>query len=241
MSSAAAGDAPARRVALVATIALVVSVIGGVTLGVVVAGVLMVVPVVMGRRHRLATAGSVESDIAGIFELAARSVRVGVPVVAAVRDAARRTSGEGAQVVLDLSARSMAGAGGWVPPDVEIRCRTVPVDGDTIGVAAAVLAMVGGSTGGGARALEAGALLLRERHRTRAEVTAGASHARASAGLLVSVPLLFGVASLGLDPASGARLLADPVATAAVVVGVCLQAIGAVWTTRLVRGTGGIR
>lgn len=238
---AGVGGGTVRRAALVSTIGLVVSVVGGVALGVVVVGTLIAGPVVAVRRRRVATGRSIESGIADVFELAARSVRVGVPVAVAVCDAATRTSGEGAAIVMDLWARSAAGAHRSVPSDVGIRRRAVHVEEDSTAVASAVLALAGGSTGGGARALEAGALLLRERHRARAEVTAGASHARASAGLLVSVPVLFGVASLGLDPSSGERLLADPIASAAVVVGICLQVVGALWITRLVRATRGVR
>ena len=97
--------------------------------------------------------------------------------------------------------------------------------------------MVSGTFGGGARALEAGASLLRERCAARAAVTSAAGHARASARLLVAAPLVFAGASLMLIPGSTGWVASNPLGTTSVLVGLAFEACGAWWTSRLVHRT----
>lgn len=82
-------------------------------------------------------------------------------------------------------------------------------------------------------------MLLREEVRTRAEIDAGAAHARASATLLLAVPVLFGGVSLLLIPGAHAQVLGHPAALAAVVLGAVLEVVGVLWSARLVRAVRG--
>ncbi|HET8931184.1 MAG TPA: hypothetical protein VFN21_11045, partial [Acidimicrobiales bacterium] len=168
-------------------------------------------PIVARRRRRTRHRRRIDAEIATVFEVAARSVRAGAAVPEALYHATGSVGDEGAHVVRALLASPLRQGG----PGREARRSGSP--GDLIGasvtgtrtgaVVAAVLAMVLGTAGGGARGLEAGAVLLREHERARVEIEAGAAHARASAVLLIAVPVLFGGAALVLFPSSSGGVL----------------------------------
>ncbi len=197
------------------------------------------VPKVLARRRRRAATRDIDAEIATVFELAARRVRAGSAVPDALAWAAGSTAGPGGRLVTAMVQAPVGSDGRRVFVGGEAgrparRGRAVPREA-TSKVLAAVIGMVLGSAGGGARGLEAGAALLREHDRARGEIDAGAGHARASASLLIAVPLLFGVVSVVLVPSSAGGALGEPSMLAPIVAGIGMEALGAAWIGRLVR------
>jgi Flp pilus assembly protein TadB len=195
------------------------------------------------RRRRARDRRWIDAEVATVFEVAARSVRAGAAVPDALQRAARSVGGSGGRAVAASLGASMRSAGtdGAVGRSMWAGGHQGgSVTGPRTGpIVAAVLAMVHGAAGGGARGLEAGAVLLREHERSRVEIDAGATHARASATLLVVVPPIFGGVALMWFPGAAGSVLSHPAALASVVVGACMEATGAWWTTRLVRSVHG--
>lgn len=235
--------AGARRVTGLFTIGGVAWLVAGRAVAVVAVAVAVVSPVVARRRRRSRDRRQIDTDIAIVFEVAARSVRAGAAVPEALQQAARTADGAGGRVVTALLAAPPRSA---EPGREAGRSRPVggfvgaPVTESRTGaIVAAVMAMVYGAAGGGARGLEAGAVLLREHERARVEIEAGAAHARASAALLIAVPVIFGGAALVLFPSSPGGMLSHPAALVSVVAGVAMEAAGAGWTARLVRAVHG--
>lgn len=217
----------ARRAAVPVVVAVVAGAWVGPVVGAVAAMVAAVAMVGVARHRNRRSSMRRDSDVAMIFELAARSVRAGVAVPEAVEHAALAAGGPAARLVRDAMADH--GGSGRVPGDA------------TVQVVTAVVHMVRGAAGGGARGLEAGATLLRSRDRTAAEVASAASHARASAGLLVVVPLVFAGLCMVVVPGSVDGVASDPRVLIAVVAGFACQAVGAWWTGRLIRAVHGSR
>ncbi|MBS1847724.1 MAG: hypothetical protein JST73_05555 [Actinobacteria bacterium] len=187
----------------------------------------LVARIVAHRRRRQREHRAVASQVATVFELAARSVRSGVDVRSAVAQAAASTGGAGGRLVEVVlhSGGSFAQA-------------TYPMGGEgsmTGRVVEVVCDVAGGTIGGGPRALEAGAVLLREHDRRNAEIEAGAAHARASSGLLVGLPVVFAVLAWAVVPAAPKGIAARPMVLVAVVFGIGLDVAGAVWSTHLIR------
>lgn len=216
----------ARRWSVVVGLAVVGWWSAGPVVGVGAASMVALGPSLAIRRRRSAARRRVGLDVASIFELAARAVRSGVPVGDALAAASASVGGfaEGltAWAMSDVRSDRVIGAAG------------PGVDSSTEAVVTAVVAMVRGPVGGGARALEAGAALLREHARTRADVLAAASHARTSAMLLVTAPLLFAVVAVMATASSVARVFSDPRVVVALVIGTACEIIGAWWANRLV-------
>jgi tight adherence protein B len=87
-----------------------------------------------------------------------------------------------------------------------------------------------------ARIVDAAALALRERVSEGAERRAQAAQARASAGVLVALPVVVGGWSALTDRRVGAFLFTTPVGMVCAGTGVALIVLGALWMGRLVRG-----
>lgn len=202
------------------------------------------VPQLLVRRRSRAAQRHIDAEVATVLELAARRVRAGSAVPDALAYAARSTSGPGGRLVMAMVQAPVgthAGrllVGGDVAPSARPG-RAAPREA-TAKVLAAVIGMVQGSAGGGARGLEAGAALLREHDRARGEIAAGAGHARASASLLIAVPVVFGVVSLVLVPSTAGGALGEPSVIVPVVAGVGMETLGALWIGRLVRAALGV-
>jgi tight adherence protein B len=103
---------------------------------------------------------------------------------------------------------------------------------------AAALTVGAGAGGEVARAVDGVAATLRERHQLAAEARSLAAQAHASASLLLIAPGLFGLLVATVEPSAIRFLLTTPVGLACLLLGVGLDAIGAVWMARI---TGGVR
>lgn len=180
-------------------------------------------PRVVARRRRARLVQRLGSDVAVLFELAARTVRSGVAPRDALVIVTQDRPGPAADLVLETfgGPSPVSGAPG--------RRSGGPAD-----VVAAVAAMVGGVAGGTARGLEAGAMILRERERARDELRAGIAQARTSAMLLTGAPVVFALICCVAVPGGAGALLGHPVAIAAIAVGVLLELAGAWWARRLI-------
>lgn len=102
--------------------------------------------------------------------------------------------------------------------------------------AAAALAVAATVGGPGADAVEAAAASIRARASSDAEAVALSVQARASAAVLSAAPVAFTAFLATVDPASARFLLASPAGWTCLTVGLTLDASGAIWMRRLVRG-----
>jgi tight adherence protein B len=94
---------------------------------------------------------------------------------------------------------------------------------------------LGGRAGGEvARALDRVAATLRERREVRAEVRALATQARASAAVLTAAPLVFAALVSTIEPGIAGFLLTTPLGLGCLVVGLCLDGVGALWMAHIV-------
>lgn len=98
-------------------------------------------------------------------------------------------------------------------------------------VALEVTAEVGGAS---ARVLDGVAESLRDRVALEREVTALSSQSRASAVLLVLAPVVFALVAGSIDRRILATLLGTPVGWICLTAGIGLDAVGALWMSRLV-------
>jgi tight adherence protein B len=103
-----------------------------------------------------------------------------------------------------------------------------------VGLAITALGLGGHAGGEVARALDRVAATLRERRELRAEVRALATQARASAGVLIVAPLGFAALVSTIEPEVATFLLASPLGLACLVAGLALDALGALWMSRIV-------
>jgi tight adherence protein B len=113
------------------------------------------------------------------------------------------------------------GAGAAASPDVRL--------------AAAALALAVRTGGAMARPVDRVAATLRERHELQAEVRALATQARASAGVLTVAPLGFALLVSTVEPGVVRFLLGSPPGLLCLLLGLGLQALGATWTSRILR------
>lgn len=100
-------------------------------------------------------------------------------------------------------------------------------------LAATALELSADAGGASARVLDGVADSLRDRVALDREVAALSSQARASAVLLVVAPVVFTVFSGAIDPRIPATLFGTPVGWACLVIGLALDALGALWMARL--------
>lgn len=101
---------------------------------------------------------------------------------------------------------------------------------------AATALRLGAEAGGElARSIDRVAVTLRERREIRAESTALATQARASAAVLAVAPVAFAVLVAAVEPGAIRFLTASPAGAACLVAGVGLEAAGAAWMARILR------
>jgi tight adherence protein B len=172
---------------------------------------------------------SVAHEIGEVRRLAA-SVRSGSPVGRALDELA-------------------VGGGPWAPPAGRVVAEVArgrrlhaaldawAVESNTPGPAlvSSAVALAEASGGSTAEALDAVARSLAERAELHREVAAASSSARASAGVLVVIPLVFAVVVAVADPRVGQVLVATPLGLTCVALGLLLDLGGAAWMRRLVR------
>ncbi len=218
-----------RRAAGVTCAGVIGWLVGGPVVAVALAAPVVAAPRIRRRRRATRDRRQLGTDFATLLEVAARAVRTGSSVLDALEDASRRHPGMAAHRLDALTRRRRDARGRVAVADWE-----VDSDDPVVGIVAAVVAMSTGAVGGSARALEAGASLLRERERTRHEVVTGASHARASTLLMLAMPLLVGAGSFVVLPGAVAGIANRPIVIAALLVGVALNGFGAWWSTRMV-------
>ena len=108
-----------------------------------------------------------------------------------------------------------------------------PLPGVTLAVAALVLAADTGGTS--AHAVDGVAATLRERLGVADEARALASQARASALVISLAPVAFCALSATADPANARFLLRTPLGLGFLASGLALDALAAVWMSRLTR------
>lgn len=188
-----------------------------------------------GRRAKTADR-RLAADLALVLELAARAVRTGATPNDAVDEAMRLRPGNAAVCLRGLPLRS--------PGDPVHRQRPgkfVRQSDPSLEIASLVLTVSAQAGNGAARALDAGASILRARHRAAEEVTTGSAQARSSALVLTALPMLMGCAAILADPSSMARMSSEPLVVASIMSGGALQVIGLRWSRRIIRGVGGDR
>jgi tight adherence protein B len=102
------------------------------------------------------------------------------------------------------------------------------------GLATAALSLAGDAGGSVASVLDGVTDTLRDRVALDREVAALSSQARASAAVLVVAPVAFAVLAAAADPRVARVLLGSPLGWACLVAGAVLDAVGALWMSRLV-------
>ena len=107
-----------------------------------------------------------------------------------------------------------------------------------VALAATAIGLGGRAGGEVARALDRVAATLRERRELHAEVRALATQARASAGVLVTAPLVFALLASTIEPGVAGFLLATPLGLLCLVAGLALDGLGALWMARIVEQAG---
>jgi tight adherence protein B len=184
-----------------------------------------------GRGARRADAALPE-----LLEHAARALRAGFDLAPALDRAAATVGGPHGRQVRAAVRRMGAGAPfpDAVAPWIEAQPRR-PVRS-----AVAALEVAIGSGGARARALDGVAASIRSQAALDAEILALASQTRASAAVLVTLPLVFGVVGSLADPRLAHTLLATGPGLACLVGATVLDLIGAWWMQRIVGGGSGL-
>ncbi len=198
----------------------------------------VVVAVVVGgsaaiARRAAAGRGARRADAAlpELLEHATRSLRAGFDLVSSLDRAAQAVGGLHGREVQAVVRRIGAGASfaialapwGATHPRPPVR------------LVIAALEVVVESGGGRVRALAGVATTIRSQAEVAAEARALASQAHASAGVLIALPLVFGVIGSVVDPRLAHTLLATPVGLTCVLTALVLDGAGAVWMQRIVR------
>ncbi|MGH9209433.1 MAG: type II secretion system F family protein [Acidimicrobiales bacterium] len=167
------------------------------------------------------------------LERIATAVRAGASLPQALGAAGAATS---APLGSELAGLAAEADHGEAVADVLDRWVTDHDDPSTR-LAATALALAAAVGAAPARAIDGVAATLRERDELAGERRALATQARTSAVVLSIAPAGFALLLGATDPAAGRFLLRTPGGWACLVVGLGLDAIGAVWMTRLVRTT----
>ena len=105
----------------------------------------------------------------------------------------------------------------------------------SVRMAASALAIAAEVGGPQARTVDAVALTLREQRVIAGDVAASAAQARLSAVVLVAVPLVFAVMQMATNSEALHFLLRTTAGTGCLVVGIGLDALGALWMHTMVR------
>lgn len=179
-------------------------------------------------------AGRRQTDAALIAfaEAAARSVRSGASLVEAMSDAGRSA---GPRLSADMVAlRRRIDAGDSVSTAIERWSTERPSPGVHM---IAATCRLGHELGGPvADGFDSIARALRSRRDVAAEARSLSSQARASAALLLALPVVVGTVMAVVDPATRRVLVGTPLGWGCVVGAAALDAVGLVWMRQLLRG-----
>lgn len=199
--------------------------------GAIVAGAVALGPPValVANRGRAARRRTAQLPLA--LDAVAASVRGGASLRRALHDAAGVGPPLGPELA-ELARRAEAGMG---LPEVVAEW-TDDLDHPSARLAGASLVVAATLGGPGADALDGAATSLRERAAIDAEAAALAVQARLSAAVLTAAPVVFALLLTSVDPASARFLLTTPVGLACLAAGGALDAAGAAWMARIVRG-----
>lgn len=181
-----------------------------------------------GHRRDARIARSVPASLDAI----ARSCRAGASVLQALRELADADVGPSGRVFARVAARVDRGESMGDALDELVGRHPV----HAVRLAAAAL-LVGADTGAApARAVDGVAATLRDHAALEREAAAHATQARASAAVLVLAPVGFGIFAVVADPRVAAFLFRSVPGLVCLSLGASLDAVGAWWMSRLVRG-----
>lgn len=205
---------------------------GGPGLGVTVLVVACAGPVLaLGLTARRA-AVRYEASVPVALDALARSLRSGGSLLQSLGEVAAAVPGPLGEDLAVVAATARRGVPLATALDAWPARRPLPV----VRLAAAALAL-GAETGGAqARAVDGVAATARERLAVAAEVRALSSQARASAAVLVVAPVAFAAFAAATDARAAAFMARTPLGALLLAAGLCLDAAGALWMARIVRG-----
>lgn len=173
----------------------------------------------------------VEADVAELMEGAARGVRAGLALPAALSEAAARLGGP---IAADLHDVDHGLARGLPFADALQRWRRGRSGSSTVELAVDVLLIAGSAGGRASLALEGVAATMRERTELAGDVRAHAAQARASAGVMVLLPPAFLAVSAAVDPRAVEALVTSGPGLLCLISGVSLELIAGLWMRRIV-------
>jgi len=174
---------------------------------------------------------TVDEQLPEALEGVARSLRAGASLTMAVDEVGRSLPtplGEQWRAVAAGAARGRS----LVSSIDEWAAHT---EGENVGLVAAALSLAAEIGGAAARSLDGVADTLRDREAARREVRALSTQARSSALVIGLGPVAFALIVLLTDPSSAAFLVSSPIGLVCLVIGLGLDAGGALWMRAIVR------
>lgn len=168
-----------------------------------------------------------------LLEVVARALRSGQSARVALAEAGGSVSGPLSADIHAIARRLAVGATfhaaleQWVEHRVEV---------PGVRLAASAIALAEDSGGSVAAAVDGVADTLREEQALAAEVRSLAAQARASAGLIVALPLVFALMAAAADPRVLGFLTGTGVGRTCLMLGVGLDVVALVWMHRIVDG-----
>lgn len=205
---------------------------GGVVGGVVAVGVAVVVGGVALRMARGRGARQADARLPELVEHVGRGLRAGLDLRGAVLAAGTAVGGPHGAALEVVVARVDGGAEwgealeGWVDDH-----RRRPVQ-----LVVGALAVAEAAGGRASRALDGVAATLRARASVADEARALASQARASAAVLVALPVVVAAGGAAADPAVARALLGTPWGLGCIGLATALDVVGALWMHRITSG-----
>lgn len=191
------------------------------------AAVLVAARATRGRGDRLA-----DEHLPALLEHTSRGLRSGLDLRSAVASAVDR-AGPHAPAVEAVVAR-VDGGSSW---DDALAGWAGEAPRQPVRLVAAALALAAASGGGAARALDGVSATLRARRAVAQEARSLASQARASAAVLVALPVVVSVGGAAADPRLADALLGTSWGLGCVAAAVALDTAGALWMQRIVNGS----
>lgn len=174
-----------------------------------------------------------EAQLPVALERLATGVRAGSTLREALADTAHATP---APLGLDLQVVAAELAHGAALPEALTRWSDHPGAGSSTRLAAGALGLAAECGGEVARSVDRVASTLRERREVQAEVRALATQARASALVLGTAPVGFTALVAGVEPAVVSFLFTSTAGFSCLTAGIALDALGAMWMARILRG-----
>lgn len=200
--------------------------VGGVALGTIAVAVGVVALLcARGRGDRRA-----DARLPDLLEHAGRNLRSGLDLVSALESSAAAVGGVHGAAVAAATGRVASGArlAAALQPWVEAHARP------PVRLAVGALEVASHTGGAPARALDGVAATLRARAVVADEARSLASQARASAAVLVALPVVVAAMGAAADPELAHTLLATPLGLGCLVTAAVLDTIGGWWMQRIV-------